>query len=762
MADPAGSVADGQQPTDELSINLADNADLNVEALVRLVSERLGMRIIYEEGVLKQAPGRVVVRGSASISADNLLQLLQATLRVRGLALVQSDVGDFRRIVPLDTARPFVPQGTSTDVPQAEYVTEIFQPKHIPVQIAETYIRTFSSQSGGTGTPATPTPAYITTIPEANLLIVTDLASSMARIETLVMRIDVPASNTVYRFRVVENLEALELKSRLDEILQSGSLFGTAPTSASGNPSSTPPRAAASVQVLADERTNRLLLIGTQWQIEELEKLISELDVTLNMTMKVYRFSHVSPSRVDTLMRQSLGEENLKRVYQAVVDEQANQLIVTSRPDIHEKLERIRLELDVEPKASDANRTVRFYRLKNIKVRDILDSLRAIERSTAAADASSSETLGRLNYRAGFAPAGPNRFDPSQLEGAVPVPPVMQEQTREDPDASASGEQDASSPPPASNILPGRARLTVEENTNTLIVVAEPAVQALYAEMITKLDRLVPQVLIEAKVVTIAGDRSLDLGVELGGGDRSGLKKLFAFTSFGLSKVDPVTGTLSLIPGVGFNGTLVDPSTADAIVRALMTQRQARISSSPRVLVNDNATGTLASVSEVPFLSVNASQTVATTSFAGFAEAGTTIRVTPHISEGDHLRLEFDIVVNDFTGTPTETAPPPRQTDQVTSEVTIPDGHTVIVGGLKRHRANSEMEGIPFVSRIPVVKYLFSAETKRWESESLFVFLRPVILRDDKFRDLRFVSECPRQAAGLCSDYPSSEPVLVR
>ena len=180
------------------------------------------------------------------------------------------------------------------------------------------------------------------------------------------------------------------------------------------------------------------------------------------------------------------------------------------------------------------------------------------------------------------------------------------------------------------------------------------------------------------------------------------------------------------------------------------------------MLVNDNATGTLASVSEVPFLSVNASQTVATTSFAGFAEAGTTIRVTPHVSEDDHLRLEFDIVVNDFTGTPTETAPPPRQTDQVTSEVTIPDGHTVIVGGLKRHRATEKIQGIPLVSRIPVIKYLFSLENKRLETESLFVFIRPVILRDDKFRDLRFLSDCPRQAAGLASEYPHSEPVFIR
>ena len=152
VAVPGVPDAWGQAAQEPVAINLADTADLNLEALVRLVSDRLGLKIIYEEGLLKQATGRVVVRGSATVSADSLLELLQATLRVRGLALVDANVGDFKRIVPLDNARPFVPQGTSSDVAKAAYVTEIFQPKHISVQIAESYIRTFSSQGAASST----------------------------------------------------------------------------------------------------------------------------------------------------------------------------------------------------------------------------------------------------------------------------------------------------------------------------------------------------------------------------------------------------------------------------------------------------------------------------------------------------------------------------------------------------------------------------------------------------------------------------------
>ena len=73
-----------------------------------------------------------------------------------------------------------------------------------------------------------------------------------------------------------------------------------------------------------------------------------------------------------------------------------------------------------------------------------------------------------------------------------------------------------------------------------------------------------------------------------------------------------------------------------------------KVVASPRVLVNDNTKGQLESVLSVSYASVNASSTVATTSVGGSQDAGTTINVTPHISEGDHLQLEFSIEFSSF------------------------------------------------------------------------------------------------------------------
>ncbi|HHK41236.1 MAG TPA: hypothetical protein ENJ50_02360, partial [Planctomycetaceae bacterium] len=214
---------DARKPVE---INLADNESLNLEALIRLTANRLGLKILYDDSLVSKQGGRIIIRGKAVVQAETLLELLQATLRVHGLALVDADVGDFKRIVRLEHARPFVRQGTTADVGRAEYVTEIFQLRNVSVQMAEAYVRSFSTQGNASGSQAQASSAFITTIPDAGLLIVTDLATSMKRIEELVARIDVPTTKSVYRFLPVKNLEATELKRRLDEILASGNLFG--------------------------------------------------------------------------------------------------------------------------------------------------------------------------------------------------------------------------------------------------------------------------------------------------------------------------------------------------------------------------------------------------------------------------------------------------------------------------------------------------------------------------------------------------------
>jgi general secretion pathway protein D len=238
------------------------------------------------------------------------------------------------------------------------------------------------------------------------------------------------------------------------------------------------------------------------------------------------------------------------------------------------------------------------------------------------------------------------------------------------------------------------------------------------------------------------------------------------FSSFGLSEIDPLTGLPVLTPGTGFNGILLAPDAVNAVVQALATDSNAKVLAAPKILVNDNATGTLASVLGVAFTSVNASDTVATTSFAGYATAGTTVTITPHISEGEHLQLKYSVTLSSFTDDSTSSStagiPPPRQDNTITSEITVPNGYGVVVGGLKRRDHTYTASKVPFLGDLPVLGYLFSLRRESNSESTLFVFIRPLILRDDKFQDLKYLSDRELNLAELPGNLPDSEPIAMQ
>jgi general secretion pathway protein D len=241
---------------------------------------------------------------------------------------------------------------------------------------------------------------------------------------------------------------------------------------------------------------------------------------------------------------------------------------------------------------------------------------------------------------------------------------------------------------------------------------------------------------------------------------------VLTFSSFGLSEVDADTGSLSLTPGLGFNGAVVTADDLEMIVRALKTSGRAEISSAPRILVNDNEEGMLESVLQSPYSSVNASDTVATTSFGGFADAGTMINVTPHISEGGYLQLDYTIELSSFSGQQTldeesGIIPPPRQKNTVQSVVTIPSGSSIIVGGLNRRDLSESIQRVPLLGQIPILEYLFSSRQFDETESTFFVFVRPTILDDEDFRDLRYLSQISEAEAKIDPGFPQSEPMLM-
>ena len=747
-ANPAGA---------EEMVKLNFPQETPIQGVVDFVSQRLGIKILYDEELTKDSK-KISIKAPESIPVSSLLAVLECALKMKGYALVDAEAPGWKRIVPV-AKLPNVARNAELGKPIEAYgagavVTQIFVLKTIAPQQADQIIKSYLTL-----------PTNSVMVPECRMIIVTDFAPNLARVSRLIELADQPRTTAAG-----STLECVPvLNAKVGDVVTQVTGIYTARSKADG------PNARTYVDLIPDLRTNQILVVGQPAQVEEAKELIHSLDTPLKLVTRTYTFENANAANIDRMAQQLVAPEGGDRIYRSVVDRESNLLIVTSTEEIQRQIEELKASRDIP--AARAPSPICFYKVKNLPVKNVLETIRSIERDSQG-DRNRDARLptdGRIRPARDQAVPGPNNLPLGAGTTDLPTPPAVTKPNVEGVAAggmqsSTAGEflrsADGSALPGAEGAqalqLLGQARVTADATTNTLIVVAEPRVQRLYGKLIEWLDQRRPQVLIEAKLVIVDTSDDFTLGVEISGGKGTGISKLFAFSSYGLSTVSASSGALALIPGVGFNGTLVEPDVADVVVRAMSTHSRARVLSAPRVLVNDNQRGQLSSVQEVPFTSVNASQTVATTSFAGFAEAGTTITVTPRISDDTHIELDFSITLNSFHGTGSNGVPPPRTTEEVTSQVTVPDGHTVIVGGLRRGENSYDYSGIPILEHIPIVRLLSGYETKSKSCSSMFVFIRPIILRDDKFRDLKFLSDRDVGPAGVETKFPDSRPIWVR
>jgi type II secretory pathway component GspD/PulD (secretin) len=305
--------------------------------------------------------------------------------------------------------------------------------------------------------------------------------------------------------------------------------------------------------------------------------------------------------------------------------------------------------------------------------------------------------------------------------------------------------------------------LTADSGTNRIIAFGEARLLDELGPLIETLDVATQQILVEAMVVTLNESETRDLAVEL---RKRGLNDGVSYelaSLFGLSSADPLTNVLPSATGTGFQGTVLDPGNFSAVVRALETINDGRSLTMPKVLINNNESASLGSVVQAPYLTTNASNTVATTSYGGESSAGTQIQVQPQVADRDQIVLDYNISISTFVGeSADESLPPPKQENQLQAVVTVPDGFTVVVGGLELEVEGDASTQVPFLGDIPVIGYLFKSNSKSSSKSRFYVFLRCTVQRGGQFQDLRFRTQQVLESTGLPDDWPKLEPRVMR
>ena len=279
---------------------------LNIIDLLDLVGKYLKLDYMYDETKVR---GEVALRLQGPIKIKDLYPLLESVLKFRGF--VMSRKGNLVTIVPAGEALDIDPVLIDPNAGNLELgdvvITRIFELHYIDTTSAKNLL---DGMKLG---------ANITPIEDAGMLIVTGYAYRMGRIERLLDLLDKPGEPKQFRFRQLKYTSAKTLASKVEELasqLETVSVTITAPSS-EGEPAarsvrgrtrarrpSARPSAAAegepSVYLDADERTNRILMIGLEEQLNAVEDLIDSLDVEEQdfRTLKLYEIQHVGAEEI--------------------------------------------------------------------------------------------------------------------------------------------------------------------------------------------------------------------------------------------------------------------------------------------------------------------------------------------------------------------------------------------------------------------------------------------------------------------------------
>lgn len=476
---------------------------------------------------------------------------------------------------------------------------------------------------------------------------------------------------------------------------------------------------------LAIEEDGALIIADFSDRVERAAKMLEIADKpTQRAAVRFFPVVHATPKQIadqaePIINAQSRSGTGREAPVEILIDDRASQLVVIGPEDDVAAAMEILETLD-EPIPLE-RQPIQFYRLENAKAEDVLATITLLE-----ADGSINALL----------------FDaaqPSEESGGI--------------DPSASGEEQA-----AEVAMP---RVAIDVPSNTIIVVGNRQAQSIYGRLISQLDQRRPQVMIEITVVVIDSSDSFRIGVDIGG-NFGGNPNSVTFSSFGFSDVDPDTGNLTINPGLGFNAAILSPDFADIVVQALQTDSRARVMSAPRLLVNDNATGSLTNTAQEPYESFNSFDTGSSSStFGGFVDAGTTFEVTPRISNGDHLAVEYSIELSSFGDRSIADLPPPRNQNSLSSEITIPDGHTIVSGGIRTSNESISSDAVPILGGIPLLGQLFRNDRESSGESTIFVFIKPTILRNESFEDLKLLSQPDIEEAELDSGAPPSRMIFT-
>jgi general secretion pathway protein D len=301
------------------------------------------------------------------------------------------------------------------------------------------------------------------------------------------------------------------------------------------------------------------------------------------------------------------------------------------------------------------------------------------------------------------------------------------------------------------NSLEIPASVVADTTSNSLIITASDRKYAELLSTLNQLDVRRKQVLVEVAIVetTRTLNEMFSAGIGAASADDGGFFSNFG-TPFGLDDNGEIdfTGTAESVQGMG--GTIALFSSQDIpiplFLQWLEGNTESRVLSRPSLLTNDNQEAELAAETQTAYLVTTTGQNSVTTNSFENVTAGIRLGISPTISAGNYLRLSVRLEVSSFQPSQLAVpgAPPDITSRTIETPVTVPDGNTVVLGGLVARTSRASDSKVPWVGDLPLIGWLFRAFDDTQEDAYLYVFITSHII-DTDFALLDEISEARKQ-----------------
>lgn len=270
---------------------------------------------------------------------------------------------------------------------------------------------------------------------------------------------------------------------------------------------------------------------------------------------------------------------------------------------------------------------------------------------------------------------------------------------------------------------------------NSVIICGEQKDVARTENLIKSLDRSIPLITIDVIIVEVRKNRNDEIGVKAG--SSAGAVTTTGTLGSGLDWTLNATSINRIINSFnGFGSIKLGQVSPNFYInlKLLESKGEIKLESTPKLSTLNGHEAILTSGETKYYKEINNSymgtqNPVQLSSYTWKSiDASLTVKITPYVSEENKITLNIDISESEFTEREDEEAPPGTTSRSFKSIIRVENEEVVLLGGIERSKREKSSEGLPFIARVPVLKWLFGSTSDNKSEHKLNVFIKPTII----------------------------------